>query len=99
MLTDEQYQSALDNQLPLLSPKGISVWIKKERCIVYSNEEEEVISAITITLFTDEDDIERVMDTHTFKESFEEVPECRIPKPKPYDPKNINAAKAMKIIK
>ena len=99
MLTDEQYQSALDNQLPLLSPKGISVWIKEERCIVYANEDEKALSAITITIFTDENGVKRVMDVQTFKESFEEVPECRIPKVKPYDPKNINAAKAMKIIK
>ena len=101
MLNDDRFKSAQDNQFPLLSPKGITVWIKGMSFHHLLDEDAEVTIHVNITLYADENDVQRVMDTRTFKESFDEVPEFHIQKQKPgqLNPKNINAAKAMGYLK
>jgi len=101
MLNDDQFKYASDNYFPLLSPKDITVWIKGTSIHWLLNEETETVHPLDLTLYTDENGVQRVMDTHTFKESFKEVPDYRIPKlnPSQTDPKNINAAKAMGYLK
>lgn len=79
MLNDDQFKNAHANQFPLLSPKGMTVWIKGTSFHNLLDEEAEVITPVNITLYTDENDVQRAMDTSTFQEVFSEMPECRIP--------------------
>jgi len=97
MLTDVEYKAAHKDQLPLLSPKDMTVWIIGRSFQQLLDEESEIIEPVDITLYIDERNIKRAMDTHTFKESFKEVFGCHIPNRT--DEKNITAAKLMGYIK
>jgi len=80
MLTDAMLSSAHTHQVPLLSPKGISVWVKEVNTRLFLDEEAEAIIDVEVALYIDDRGLKRVMDTHTFKEVFKEVEGCPIPK-------------------
>ena len=66
MLSDKQFEEAHDKMLPVISPKGKEVWIDDTYEVWFDENDEPV----NLTSFTDSDDIKRVLDTSTFKESF-----------------------------
>lgn len=77
MLTDKVFKIVHDDQLPLLSPKDVTVWIKSTAYHHILDEVNETIEPMNITLYEDENNIKRAMDTNTFKETFSLLPEYK----------------------
>lgn len=75
MLTDDEYETAKDQELPVLSPRGKTVWIVGMSIHNYFDETKDEVFDIDITQYEYADKRKRVMDTHTFKEFFELLPE------------------------
>ena len=86
MTSELEFKTACLTAHPFINQKGNTVWVDRTD---YTQE-------LPIVYFHDENDTARALDKETFKESFSLVfPMSH----RPTDPRNVNAARAMGIIK